>query len=221
MNLDYENFVARMGSFEMDVDEIDNPELTHKEVSKMTQFIKITEENNELMHYGIPGMHWGHRSGRTPTSQLQRSSLRKEFDRKKAAKKDANSEYGDAFNSYVNGGLGVTAAGRRANVRRSAEFDRTINKSIRADEAFKKVKNERKTQIKGTAKNLEAQTSFKERMLYNPQTRKRAAKYIVDNNMSVDEARKRANSDANRNTAIFVAAYGAMTLGVMAYNKTR
>ena len=48
--------------------------------------------------------------------------------------------------------------------------------------------------------------------MYNNATRKRAANYIVKNNMSVEEATKRAHSDAKRNTAVFVAAYGAITL---------
>ena len=29
----------------------------------MSEFIKITEENQELYHFGVKGMRWGHRSG--------------------------------------------------------------------------------------------------------------------------------------------------------------
>jgi hypothetical protein len=56
MDKDYENFVARMGSFEMDMDEINHSSIGGE---KMTQFIKITDDDAELMHYGTLGMKWG------------------------------------------------------------------------------------------------------------------------------------------------------------------
>ncbi len=57
--------------------------------------------------------------------------------------------------------------------------------------------------------------------MYNNATRKKAAKYVVDNDMSVAEATKKAKGDAWRNTAAFMAAYGAVTLGTMAYERYR
>lgn len=51
-------------------------------------------------------------------------------------------------------------------------------------------------------------------MLYSPATRQLAAKYIVDNDMPMEQARKKANEKALRNTAMFLAAYGT-TLVVM------
>lgn len=35
----------------------------------MTTFIKITDENEELMHVGVMGMRWGHRKSIAPTLQ--------------------------------------------------------------------------------------------------------------------------------------------------------
>lgn len=52
---DYENFIARMGSFDMNSE--DFLDLNHSE----SRFLKITGE--ELYHYGVPGMRWGNRKG--------------------------------------------------------------------------------------------------------------------------------------------------------------
>lgn len=46
--------------------------------------------------------------------------------------------------------------------------------------------------------------------MYNSATRKKAAKYVVDNNMSMKEARKKANKQALRNTAVFIGAYSGI-----------
>ena len=60
-------------------------------------------------------------------------------------------------------------------------------------------------------KYLEA--NYKDKMTYNSSTYKKAAKYVVDNNMTVAEATKKAKGAAQRNTAAFVAAYGAVAIG--------
>ena len=49
-------------------------------------------------------------------------------------------------------------------------------------------------------------------MVYNDATRKKAAKYVVDKNMSVADATKKAKGDAWRNTAAMLAVYGAVTV---------
>ena len=51
-------------------------------------------------------------------------------------------------------------------------------------------------------------------------TRKKAAKYIVDNNMSVAEATKKAKGEAWRNSAALVGAYAAVTVASL-YKATR
>ena len=49
-------------------------------------------------------------------------------------------------------------------------------------------------------------------MIYNNATRKKAAKYVVDNNMSMKDAIREANKAAMRNTAMLVAAYGTVAI---------
>lgn len=55
MDKDYQNFVERMGSFEDDIDLSD--EMEHRNI--------VTRNRSALMHFGIPGMHWGNRKSGT------------------------------------------------------------------------------------------------------------------------------------------------------------
>ena len=81
-----------------------------------------------------------------------------------------------------------------------------------AKNAYKNAKRERKNAIKDTYKGINKNTSFSEKLIFNDQTRWKAAQYVVDNDMSVDEAIKKSNSEAIRNTAMFIAAYGAVSV---------
>lgn len=55
--------------------------------------------------------------------------------------------------------------------------------------------------------------------MYNNATRKLAAKYVVDKNMSVSDAKKKANKAAIRNAAIFLGAYGAVNAATLIKNR--
>ena len=81
-----------------------------------------------------------------------------------------------------------------------------------AKSAYKSAKRERKNAIKDTYKGINKNTSFYEKVMFDDATRKRAAKYVVDNDMSVSEATAKAKGDAVRNTAILLAAYGAVSV---------
>ena len=81
-----------------------------------------------------------------------------------------------------------------------------------AKNAYKNAKRERKNAIKDTYKGINKNTSFSEKLMFNDATRRKAAQYVVDNDISVDEAIKKSNSEAIRNTAMFIAAYGAVSV---------
>lgn len=68
---------------------------------------------------------------------------------------------------------------------------------------------ERKNNINKVYKKLNSSSTFAERVVYNDATRKKAAKYIVDNNMSVSEATRKAKQVAWVNTAIISGVLGA------------
>ncbi len=91
-----------------------------------------------------------------------------------------------------------------------------LEKMNNAKKEYVVAKTERKTNIKNKANELNRNASTKEKLFYNNATRKLAAKYIVDNDMSVEEATKKAKTAAWRNTAILTAAYGAYTVATIA-----
>lgn len=98
--------------------------------------------------------------------------------------------------------------------RRQNKVDRKVADKERAGKIFDKSIQKRldKADTKKLADKFEAEATFKERFLYNQATRKLAAKYVVKKNMPVEEAKKKANRAAVRNTAIFTAAVAAATI---------
>lgn len=175
-----------------------------------------------LMHYGVKGMKWGVRRA---TPQLATSSTRKRVDSTKADYKSAKKAYNKSFNkaynySQVHPFAAYGKGKKRAEVDR--RWDDAIDKADAMNKAksdYKQAKKERKQEIRDTYRDIDRKTSLGERFVYNDATRKKAAKYMVDNNMSMKDANERAKSDAKRNTAIILGAYGAVTVATLLANK--
>jgi hypothetical protein len=148
------------------------------------------------------------------------SILRQQYLDAKANKKAANKTYKKAFNkAYDNSWKQFTKKQRAAN---DARWDDAVEKAKTAnaaDKAYKNVKKERKAAIKSTYKQLQKEATFAEKLQGNDATRKLAAKYIVDNGMTVSEAKNKAYGVAKRNTAIVLGAYGAMAVGAALANR--
>lgn len=181
----------------------------------MSEYILTTSGNlytirdDEFYHYGVKGMKWGVRK------KLPTSDIRDAYDRTKKEKRAANRAYSKAFNKASANPLNsVTKKGDKL---WNDAYDKGVAAN-KADAAYKKVKTERKQQIAKTTNELRKNATRADKLVYNDATRKLAAKYVVDNNMSVEEATKRAKGDAWRNTAIFVGAYGAIALATLYAN---
>lgn len=155
----------------------------------------------ELCHYGVPGMKWGVRRYTNADGSLNAKGIKK-YARKGYAEDSYNSNKtraGKVYDRYTGGHkiYGDTMY----NLSSKKENKARAEKYFKEDQA-----------IKSKAKELNKKAGIGEKLMYNDATRKRAAQYIVKNNMSLEEATKKARGDALRNTAAFVAVYG----GVMA-----
>lgn len=171
----------------------------------------------ELKHYGVPGMKWGHRKAQ-PTSVL---STRRRFDSAKTAYKDAKKAYNKSFDNAYKYST-TPRFTKKGKAERDRRWDDAISKADKlntAKNAYKQAKRERKTSINSVYRNIQKNASFGSKMLYNDATRKTAAKYVVDNNMSVADATKKANKVAVRNTGIILAAMGGVAVAQHFINK--
>jgi len=170
----------------------------------------ITRANpDELYHFGVKGMKWGHRKS------LPTSSLRNQVDSAKTTYKNAKKAYNKSFNDAYKHraeAYSFSKERRKANDARWAKTQVDANKLNSAKEDYKKAKLERKQKIKNTYKSLNKSASLGEKLTYNNATRKKAAKYVVDNGMTVEQAKSRANKDAIRNTGAILAAYGTVAV---------
>lgn len=165
----------------------------------------ILTADGELYHYGVKGMKWGRRK-----ASYETSDIRKSYDQAKANKKAARKAYNKAYDKYASNPL--NAFTKKGTERWSDVLDKA-KASNKADQEYKQAKKARKQAINSTARDIERKANYKDKMTYNSSTYKKAAKYVVDNNMTVAEATKKAKGAAQRNTAAFVAAYGAVAIG--------
>ena len=138
---------------------------------------------DELMHYGVPGMRWGHRKA------LPISSQRARYD---AAKQQYKAD-------------------KKVYRKNSTQ----LNKS---KSAMKKVKKDSKQSMKSAYYDIKKGESIKEKLIYGDSSRNKAAKYVVDNNMSISDAKKKANKEAIRNSAIILGTYGAIKVASLYMN---
>lgn len=133
----------------------------------------------------------------------------------KAAYKSAKKDYDKAFNKYYYKSHQALSLSKKKRAANDARFEDAWNKAGVMGDAkreYKQAKKARKQALKTTTKQIQKDASLADRIVFNDATRKKAAKYVVDNNMTVAEATKKAKGDAWRNTAIYVAGLSAYTI---------
>lgn len=142
------------------------------------------------------------------------SDIRRKYDTAKAEKKQADKEYKESFNNAYNRSIAAYSPSKKARQRNDERWQDALNKADVSNQKraeYKQAKKERKDAIDNAYNDINSNASFGKRLVYNDKTRKTAAKYVVDHNMTIAEANKRAESEAWRNTAAFVAVYGGVT----------
>ena len=179
--------------------------------------------SNELMHYGILGMKWGHRKAQSTSAAYNKmrnakSAYKTSKSAYKTAIKESKKAYRKMHNRSANHPIATNFTKKgRAKYEKAFDdyYDAEKNKRNKrteyrdAKKEYKQAKADRKEKIESQTKELNKKASFGEKLIYNNATRRKAAKYIVDNNMSVSEATKKAQGYARRKTAAMIAFYGA------------
>ena len=175
----------------------------------------MSQYNDELMHYGVPGMRWGHRKQTYSDSYNNVKSTKAAY---KQASKDYNKSYREASN-YSSRHPISQYTNKKAKAKSDEKWNDAIDKAVKynkARTAYKTAKKENKQAINSTYKQIKKDSSIGNKLMFNDATRLKAAKYVVNNNMSVSEAKKKANKESIRNTALLLGAYGAVKIGAKA-----
>lgn len=86
------------------------------------------------------------------------------------------------------------------------------NRTVNAKNAYKNAKQQHKEAIDKQYMKIQKKATIKDRALLNDAGRKAIAKYMVNNNMSMKDAKKKVNKEAVRNSLLIIGGsvlYGA------------
>lgn len=93
--------------------------------------------NDELMHYGVPGMRWGHRKAQPISIGRQRlNNARAEY-------KSANRAYSKSFNKAMNRSIGAYSPSKKQRQRATERWQQAGKDAERANSAKTKYKQEK------------------------------------------------------------------------------
>lgn len=185
------------------------------------------DNSDHLEHHGIKGQKWGvrrfeNKNGTLTTAGKMRYGEKSDaYNARSSAKtalRSATKEYNKSFDkAYANSsriGAHITKKGRENNEKLWTDF---VNKSKAYDSKkaeYKNTKKAYKEEYKKNLKSIDEKSTFKDRLMYNEATRRRAAKIMTKyKDISMAEANAQAKKEANRNTAAVLTVFGLVTLG--------
>lgn len=184
----------------------------------------IVTEERYLAHYGVLGMKWGKR--KAARYEKTASKIEERIGKKKSKEGILNIRDGMQLtkSAHLRSKAKDLKSNKKVSLRESNKNAKTArikatkeakeyNKLTKSKkELDKKAKKDRKQKMKSAYKEINKTSNFLEKVVYNSATRKKAAQYVVDNNMSISDAKKKANQLAVKNTTTLLATIGAATL---------
>lgn len=170
-----------------------------------------------LEHHGILGQKWGVRRYQNPDGSLTSAGKKRylgertddmmiESARKRVEKAKANVE---SFEPIRKNGA-YNKNGQQ--VMTPEDVERARDKSVK-----KQQKAEKNLAIQEKTKELQEETSPLERAIFNRNVRQLAAHYVVNKNMSMEDARKKANRQAAAYVASLLAVEVALNWSDLKY----
>ena len=109
-----------------------------------------------------------------------------------------------------------TSAGKKRYIKdKTSGIQKDID-SFKSQKAKQEAKLSRKWDINKVSTDFDRSATSAEKFVYNEATRKRAAKFVVDKNMSMTDALKKAKGETWRNAAIYVGVMGGLTVAQIA-----
>lgn len=197
-----------------------------------------------LAHHGVKGMRWGKRKSRAELEK-EAGTFRASNGMKVAPSRNAYSRMIGRLAAnrgveklainYDRQRLGTRYADTATNRERLAKAERQTRREAQALREYNAhIKDLRKgtgdkylnkairnNKIDNAYEKVQSNSSRIDRFLFNDNTRRKAAKYVVDKNMSIKEANKKARKSAIRNTGIMLAAYGGIKVAELAIKNKR
>ena len=187
-----------------------------------------------LEHYGVPGQRWGVRNYQNADGSLTSKgrqhydvgdgrggrnalSLRAGYNRAMAKAMDINANYYSKRNGrYAQQMSGIQRAAAQRTRKDAERYQREANKKAQERLDSRNARLDKRQAINSKTNDLYNSASTLEKLIYNKKTYESMAKKMLDKNMTYSEASKSAKKEAIRNTAIFLAAFGALEVGVLA-----